>query len=485
MARLEKVARWIIGLERLTRPFPDETRAALEARWAELPAHIRTDGQTLGRMAVGCEGTHGVFPRCNFSCSPCYHSADANRVRIDGNHTVSEIDRQFAYLRKTKGPHAHAQLIGGEVSLLEPDDHAAALAVIRKHGREPMSFTHGDIGYDYLKQLALGPDGGARFKRLSFAAHFDTTMVGRRGLKRTDSEQDLNPYRQRFCGLFHRLRREHGIRFFLAHNVTVTPKNVMQIPQIIKDCHSMGFGMFSFQPAAFVGNARRWKEDYSVLDPDVIWSKIEEGVGVKLPYKIFQIGDFRCNRTAFGFYAGDKWYPVLDEDSNSDLSARDEFLRYLGGVHWSAPLPLLLARLARAAFAQPHLIWVTLGWLNRTVHRIGGWPKAIRALASKQVIPVTFVMHRFMDAEDVRPAWDMLKKGVMSDDIVIRETQERLQSCFYGMAHPESDEVVPACVQHSVLDPVENTALAQLLPLPHVRKVSEESPPLSSAVGEP
>jgi hypothetical protein len=33
------------------------------------------------------------------------------------------------------------------------------------------------------------------------------------------------------------------------------------------------------------------------------------------------------------------------------------------------------------------------------------------------------------------------------------------------MAHPEQDRLVPACVQHSVLDPQENIRLMQLLPL--------------------
>jgi hypothetical protein len=33
------------------------------------------------------------------------------------------------------------------------------------------------------------------------------------------------------------------------------------------------------------------------------------------------------------------------------------------------------------------------------------------------------------------------------------------------MAHHESGELVPACVQHSVLDPRENLRLQELLPL--------------------
>jgi hypothetical protein len=50
-------------------------------------------------------------------------------------------------------------------------------------------------------------------------------------------------------------------------------------------------------------------------------------------------------------------------------------------------------------------------------------------------------------------------------DPVLVETVERLGACSYAMAHPETGRLVPACVQHSVLDPAENSALARLLPL--------------------
>src|SRR6266516_314713 len=150
-------------LGRVTRAVDPEVRAVLARRWAELPATARTPAQVLGRHAVGCEGTHGVFPRCNLACTPCYHSRDANRVRVDGAHTLSEIDRQMAYLREQRGPGQYAQLIGGEVTLLDPDDHAEALLLMRRHGRKPMSMSHGDFDYDYLERLALGPDGRPRF----------------------------------------------------------------------------------------------------------------------------------------------------------------------------------------------------------------------------------------------------------------------------------------------------------------------------------
>jgi len=133
----------------------------LRRRWRELPVSARTPGQVLGRHGVGCEGTHGVFPKCNLACTPCYHSRDANQVRVDGPHTLARIEEQMALLERRRGPHGHAQLIGGEVSLLSPDDHAEALAIMRRHGREPMSFTHGDVDYDYLQKLVIGPAAGA------------------------------------------------------------------------------------------------------------------------------------------------------------------------------------------------------------------------------------------------------------------------------------------------------------------------------------
>ncbi len=116
-----KIAALLRGIEISTRPVQPESRTALERRWAQLPDHVKTPGQLLGRAAVGCEGTHGVFPKCNLTCSPCYHSADANKVRIDGGHTVKRVTEQMEYLRSVRGPRAQAQLIGGEQADLPAD----------------------------------------------------------------------------------------------------------------------------------------------------------------------------------------------------------------------------------------------------------------------------------------------------------------------------------------------------------------------------
>jgi hypothetical protein len=455
------------AVERATRPGDPEFVAALERRWAELPKAVQTPGQVLGRHAVGCEGTHGVFPKCNLACTPCYHSRDANQVRIDGRHTREQVAAQMGLLRRLRGPRGHAQLIGGEVSLLAPDDHAAALSVMREHGREPMSFTHGDVDEAYLTALALGPEGRPRFARLSFAAHFDKFMYGRRGIERPPSEKALNAYRQRFADMFARLRREHGVSFFLAHNMTVTPGNLDEVADVIRDCHAMGYSMFSFQPAAFMGDDRRWKEHYREATPEAVWAEIERGAGTALDHHVFENGDVRCNRTAYGFYVGDRWYPFLDGSDRRDLAVREMFFRRLGKVSFTGtPAMVLVAKLTRVAVRHPGAVVLTLRWLGRTVGR-GGVGRVLRH--RREIRGMTFVMHRFMDAADVAPAWEMMGRGETARDPGLRETQERLAACNYAMAHPEDGTLVPACVQHSVLDPVENASLRTLLPLVEVR----------------
>src|SRR6266851_3547423 len=346
MARIREATRAV-------RPVDPDFAAALARRWAELPETARTAGQTLGRHAVGCEGTHGVFPKCNLACTPCYHSRDANQVRVDGPHTLAQVEAQMGLLRERRGPRAHAQLIGGEVTLLDPDDHAAALQVMRAHGREPMSFTHGDFDSASREKLVRGPGGRVRLRRVSFAAHFDSLMFGRRAIPRPPDEASLNPYRERFAAMFARLRRERGVRYFLAHTMTVSPANLGQVAGVVRDCRAMGFGMFSFQPAAFVGDERRWHEDYRAVTGDQVWAQIERGVGTRLDYRVFEHGDVRCNRAAYGFWAGDCWYPFLDGSDPRDLAVRNAFFRYFGGRGVRGHRAAGLARGAGTVAGQP------------------------------------------------------------------------------------------------------------------------------------
>jgi MoaA/NifB/PqqE/SkfB family radical SAM enzyme len=444
-------------------PVDPDTEAALRRRWEELPAHVKTPAQLLGRRTAGCEGTHGVFPRCNLACTPCYHARNANQVRTDGTHTVAEIDRQMAFLRGVRGTGQHAQLIGGEVTLLPPDDHAEALEVMRDHGRKPMSMTNGDF-YEYLERLAIRPDGTRRFELLRFAGHFDSLMLGRRGIPRPRSEAELHPYRRRFVEQFDRLRREHGVRYDLAHNMTVTPRNLGQIAEVVRACLQMGYGMLSFQPAAYVGNPKRWREDFHQVSIDAVWREIERGARTRLPWQHLQMGDPRCNRSAYGVLAGGRWTPVLDDRDRRDLRARDAFLDCFGGMDFERPKVALTIAVARVLARHPRIVPLAVGWAARFVTRAG----LIRLLTGRPR-GMTFVVHAFMDADVVRPAWEALQRGEVASDPAVRAAQERLEACSYAMAHPAEDRLVPACVQHSVLDPAENARLQRLLPLHRVR----------------
>jgi hypothetical protein len=462
---LRSAAARLRRLELATRPVHPDTRAALERRWGELPPTVRTPGQLLGRRTPGCEGTHGVFPRCNLACTPCYHARDANRVRTDGAHTVDEIERQMGYLRGVRGTGQHAQLIGGEVTLLDPDEHVAALQTMVRHGRKPMSMTHGDFDYEYLHRLAVAPDGRRRFDLLRFAGHFDSLMLGRRGIPRPRSEAELHPYRRRFVAQFERLRREHGVRYDLAHNMTVTPRNLDEVAEVVRACMGMGFGMLSFQPAAYVGNPSRWREDFHAVSIDAVWAELERGAGTRLPWRHLQMGDERCNRSAYGVFAGGRWTALLDDRDARDLRVRDAFLDWFSGMDFDRRPAAVAVAVARVVGRHPRAVPLATGWAWRFVRRAG----ALRLLFGRPR-GLTFVVHAFMDTEVVAPAWDGLERGEVAGDPAVRAAQERLQACSYAMAHPDEDRLVPACVQHAVLDPLENAHLARLLALAGARR---------------
>lgn len=175
-----------------------------------------------------------------------------------------------------------------------------------------------------------------------------------------------------------------------------------------------------------------------------------------------QFGDPRCNRTSFGFMVGTRWHPFIDDTNPIDIAARDAFLTHLGGITLGGvPNWVRAGRLIRGIAARPQLLSIGSKYLVSLLRRVGG----IGELSRGRVRPMTFVMHTFMDAADVTPAWQLLQEGTLSDDPRIRTTQERLQACVYTMAHPESGSLVPACAQHSVLDAQENAHLRQLLPI--------------------
>lgn len=400
-------------------------------------------------------------------------------------HTVTSIAAQMKLLQEQRGPIGHCQLIGGEVSLLSPEDHAMALEVMRFYGRIPMSFTHGDFSYEYLRALAIRPDGTRRFDRLDFAVHFDMFMYGRKGIERPQSEMDLMPYRRRFVQMFQRLKKEHGVNYYLAHNLTVQPGNLEQVAQVVHHAKNLGFRMMSFQPAALQGNENRQVPNLRAVsddDGDCVWKAIEAGAETRLPYNLFQMGDVRCNRMtgcAIVGPIGDASVPVVplfDDQCVADVRVRDLIFAHVGNVVLQ---PSVLAlKMTRVLLTRPWLLYPSIRWVLRFLSRVGGLMRVLRF----GVRTLTFVMHRFMDAKDVHVAWDLMDRGVSSADREvdaagprIRETMERLASCSYGMGQVGQGRVVPACAQHSVYDPDENRKLADELPRNRVSQPASDA----------
>ncbi len=156
---------------------------------------------------------------------------------------------------------------------------------------------------------------------------------------------------------------------------------------------------------------------------------------------------------------------LLDDTDPRDLALRDAFLEHLGGVQKTGGSASFVVKIVRVLLAHPALVAAFPAWTARMLREVGAMQ-----LLRHGVRPVTFVMHSFIDADVVGPAWAGLQAGETSAEPEVAAAQERLQACSYAMAHPETGELVPACVQHGVLDPGENVELRRLLPLTPVRR---------------
>jgi len=228
----------------------------------------------------------------------------------------------------------------------------------------------------------------------------------------------------------------------------------------------MPYDMLSFQPAAYIGDDRRWSEDFEEITIDAVWSRIEAGAGQPIPWQGTHFGDTRCNRTAVALSTGTGLAALLDPDDPRDLAARDRLLKNYGCMYFGGtPAWILGAKILRALLAHPDDLPVIASFARRLVRRTGGLSTLVSAALRRRLSFKTFVVHNFMDAADVGPAWALMERGETSDDPKIRESQERLGACMYAMSHPETGKLIPACVQHSSLDAAENAGLRKMLPV--------------------
>ena len=142
---------------------------------------------------------------------------------------------------------------------------------------------------------------------------------------------------------------------------------------MIRDCRDMGFRMFSFQPAAFIGNTNRWKHDYREFSTDEVWRQIEAGAGARLHWNAFQIGDPRCNRTAYGAYCGDRYVRAARRGRPARRRVRSTTSsRRSAGMDFVAPRRAGAARWCAGWRATRGRCGAALGWARRFAARAGG-----------------------------------------------------------------------------------------------------------------
>ena len=435
--------RWRARWQAFRHPIAGEKTDLLRARWASLPPELKTPNQISGRHLTHCGFTTGAS-YCSFHCTHCYLPKNANQVPIP---SLAQMKEQIDANRRFQGPGGGLQLTGGDVAdaywrsgrqdeLVEIVRYAIGVGLV------PMLMTHGQALIEHPEFLEkLMVEGGLR----QVAIHIDMTQAGRHGwpIGRIKSEADLHPVREAFTKLGLELRAKTGLPLEFAHNCTVTGRNVLFVPEIIrwaleKPERTHLWRMFSFQPEADTG---RTYFSETPATPDAAWQKMCEGTGLPLEREFSIFGHPDCN----------SWVPLLVSRRTGqyivfppqDGRTRQlyEMLARVGGVSFvtddARTTPF---RLAGVLCQNPGLIsrmLVHVGFLVAT----GKIPfEFVGALLAGQAHTVGFGIHNFMDAAQVADAPNN------------PTTQSRLDSCVFKGAVKNGAsgewEAVPMCAMN-------------------------------------
>lgn len=419
----------------LRSPERPEKRSALDAVWASLPDELRTSDQVLGRHGTGCAATYGVMEACNFHCTACYLSDEAN-------HTpplpLSEIKAQLDQIRAHLGPGGNTQITAGEVTMLPVEDLIELLHYCRAIELSPMLMTNGQVILEdpsYLERLMM--EGGLQ----KVAIHIDTTQKGRRGLKNKDKEPDIHWIRDAFANLIRQARRRTGRTLHAAHTFTVTEDNFGDVPEVMAWMlrNADAFRMISLQPTADVGRTRTAKQTGRRQS---LWSQVRAGLGADINHQPFKFGHPDCNSVSLSFAISFRNADGQQEHHVMDVAREGEpvdaaFLEGLLNDGFAGLSPngddagLILAEiLGRLARRPKFLLDIPAYSLSRLARERAWLPRLMKAAAAGRpffVKPLVVVVHDFMSA-------DQLDTPV---------GQARLQACSFRV--PVDDRMVSMC----------------------------------------
>src|SRR3954463_564913 len=226
--------RWRQRWQAFRQPIVEEKARVLRERWDSLPVELQTNNQISGRHLTHCGFTLGAS-YCSFHCTHCYLPKNANRIPIP---SLAEVKEQIDANRRFQGPGGGLQITGGDVVDAywrsgRADELVEIIRYAYQVGLVPMLMTHGQTLLEqpqFLEQLVA--QGGLR----QISVHVDMTQAGRHRypIGRIKSESDLHPVREAFTDLAVRIREKTGLPLEYALSMTVTERNLNDIPDLIR-----------------------------------------------------------------------------------------------------------------------------------------------------------------------------------------------------------------------------------------------------------
>lgn len=436
---LTKADHWRARWRAFRNPASGEKKAYLVRRWAELPEELKTPNQISGRYLTHCAFTLGAS-YCSFHCTHCYLPKNANSVPIP---SLEQMREQIDANRRLQGPGAGLQITGGDVADAywrsgRQDELVEIVRYAVRSGLIPMLFTHGQTLFEHPEFLErLVAEGGLR----QLAVHIDMTQAGRKGypIQKVTCEADLHVVRQKFTDLALEIRRRTGHLLEMAHNCTVTERNIDSVPEIIRwfladPSRTHVWRMLSFQPEADTGRTIYSKKP---ITPDDVWEKICEGVGRRVPRDATIFGHPDCNSwTSLLVARPSGQHMTLTPSSKREGELFFNALDRVAGVSLvndssGTPMYKVLGLLSQNIGLLFRLAGSLVGKTFRREITPGMWGAILRG----RVHTVGIGMHNFMGAAQVARA---------ETDPVIKC---RLDSCVFKGAVKQNGEwvAVPMC----------------------------------------
>jgi MoaA/NifB/PqqE/SkfB family radical SAM enzyme len=308
--------------------------------------------------------------------------------------SVDEVKAQMRQIRSWLGPAGNLQLTDGEVTLRAEAELAELIAYARSIGLVPMLMTHGET---FRRKPGL-------LERLMVVAglsevcfHVDTTMRGRRdGYADARTEDDLSGLRAELADMIRSARRRTGQRLECASTVTVTSRNLDQVPGIVRWFlrNADAFKMVSFQPLAAVG---RTDPSHEGVGREELWQRIVEGSGnPELCRGEGFLGHPECSRFVQGLAVrrGERvsLLPLYRRDRPDEMSFLDELLDRLGGTSFR------LDSRGRAVLRAGRLVARHAGFLVREV--LPYLLRLARRAGTTRAHYFCVVSHHFMSAAE-------------------------------------------------------------------------------------